>query len=125
MPTSYFFKQNRIIESLEKTIDRGEHSREDYTATLKTKYENRNMYYVLSIITPDKSMLPLKYKTFSLEFFDKDGFKIKSFKLKDGITNLINDDDQKYGIKVNSYEYIYDIEIYSKIADWGLVYYRT
>lgn len=122
MPTSYFFKQNRIIESLEKTIDRIEYSRVDYTATLKTKYENRNMYYVLTIITPDKSRLPSKYKTFSLEFFDKDGFKIKSFKLKDGITNLISDDDQKYGIKVNSYEYIYDIEIYSKIADWGLVY---
>ena len=125
MPTSYFFKQNKIIESFEKTIDRGEYSRPDYTATLKTKYENRYMYYVLTIQTPDKSMLPLKYKTFSLEFFDIDGFKIKSIQLKDGITNLINDDDQKYGIKVNSSVRIYDIEIYSKIADWGLVYNRT
>ena len=123
MPTSYLIKQNRIIEILEETIDRGEYSKTDYVATLKTKYENKSMYYLLTIQTPNKSRLPSKYKTFSLNFFDKDGFKIKSFKLEDGITNKLNYEDQKYGLKVNSSLNIYDFETYLKIADWGLTYY--
>lgn len=125
MPTSYLIKQNRNIEILEETIDRGEYSKTDYVATLKTKYENSSMYYILSIQTPNKSRLPSKYKTFSLNFFDKDGFEIKSFKLEDGITNWVNDEDQKYGLQVNSSKYIYDIETYLKIADWGLTYYSN
>ena len=123
MPTSYFIKQNRIIEILEETIDRGEYSKTDYVATLKTKYENRSMYYLLTIQTPNKSRLPSKYKTFSLNFFDKDGFKIKSFKLEDGITSWVNDEDQKYGLEVNSSLNIWDFETYLKIADWELTYY--
>ena len=125
MPTSYLIKQNRNIEILEETIDRGEYSKTDYVATLKTKYENSSMYYILSIQTPNKSRLPSKYKTFSLNFFDKDGFEIKSFKLEDGITKWVNDEDQKYGLQVNSSKYIYDIETYLKIADWGLTYYSN
>ena len=123
MPTYYLIKQNRNIDILKETIDRGEYSRTDYVATLKTKYENREIYYLISIKTPNKSRLPSKYKTFSLNFFDKDGFKIQSFKLKDGITNWLNDKDQIYGLEVNSSESIYDFENYLKIADWNITYF--
>ena len=123
MPTSYFFKQYRVVESLDKTIDRGENDKGDYLASLKTKYNNNAMYYVLDLKTPDNSKLPLKYKTFQLNLFDKDGFKLVSFKLDSGKTNLVNDNNQKYGLIVNSSSYM-DNEIYLKVVDWNLTYYR-
>ena len=102
-------------------IDRGKSENlPDFTSTLKTKYEDGKMLYSLQIVTPNKTELDSKYNSFIIEFKDKDGFNIISFDLKD-ITQLVNNDDIKYGISVNSSTYM-RIENYLKISEWDILW---
>lgn len=120
VPVGYLLNQINISNKMEEIIDRG--NDESYTelkTNLKTKYENRRMYYVLNIETTDKSQLDSKMSTFLIELKDKDGFKIETIEIKD-FTNLITQ-NIKYGITANSNEWI-SPEKYLKIADWNILY---
>ncbi len=120
VPVGYLLNQINISNKMEEIIDRG--NDESYTelkTNLKTKYENRRMYYVLNIETTDKSQLDSKMSTFLIELKDKDGFKIETIEIKD-FTNLITQ-NIKYGITANSNEWI-SPEKYLKISDWNILY---
>jgi hypothetical protein len=115
------FSQIKMGKEAKEMIDRGKlENLPDFTSTLKTKYEDGEMLYSLQIVTPNKTELDSKYETFIIEFKDKDGFKIISFDLKD-IRQLVNKDDIKYGISVNSSTSM-RIEKYLKISKWDILW---
>tara|TARA_Y100000991_G_C21958321_1_gene343178 strand:- start:934 stop:1569 length:636 start_codon:yes stop_codon:yes gene_type:complete len=121
VPAGYLFSQIKMEKGAKEMIDRGKSENlPDFTSTLKTKYEDGEMLYSLQIVTPNKTELDSKYNTFIIEFKDKDGFNIISFDLKD-ITQLVNNDDIKYGVYINSSTYM-RIENYLKISEWDILW---
>lgn len=121
VPAGYLFSQIKMEKGAKEMIDRGKRENlPDFTSTLKTKYEDGKMLYSLQIVSPNETELDSKYKTFIIRFKDKDGFKIKKFDLED-FTQLVNNDDIKYGISVNTSTNM-KIENYLKITEWDILY---
>ena len=120
VPAGYLFSQIKMEKGAKEMINRGKVEDTDFTSTLKTKYEDGKMLYSLQIVTPNKTELDSKFNTFIIEFHDKDGFNIEIFDLKN-TTTIVNNDDMKYGISVNSSTYM-SIENYLKISEWNILY---
>lgn len=123
VPAGYLLSQIRIENNAKLMVDREGcgGSNNEFSANLKTKYENGKMLYVLSILKSleSKSEFTPKNKIFNLELKDKDGFKIDEIEIKD-ITQLIIN-GKIFGISSNSSTWM-NLEDYLKIDNWDLIY---
>jgi len=119
VPVIYLSSQIQLKNEAGNMIKRDKYEHTDFVGHLKTKYENREMLYVLNILAKDKIELNSNYKTFIIELKDKDGFNIKTFEVED-ITNLV-EGEKRFGISSNSSEYI-NLKDYLKITDWNIIY---
>jgi len=117
VPAGYLFSQITLEKNANKMIDRGtdETTNKKIRGELKTKYENGKIYYILKVDVKNTSN-----KTFTIEFKDKDGFKVEDIEIKEYVRS-INEKTEQTKIISNSSKWM-SLKKYLKINNWDIIY---
>lgn len=121
VPTYYLTREMRLQQASEVMIDRGQNETNNlnFRSSLKTKYSNGDMLYVLNIEKTGQEPFDPTSKLF-LCLLDSDGFKIDTFEIE-GYTYEKDSNGNLKAIVVNSSHYM-NIRNYNRIKHWNLLY---
>jgi len=121
VPTYYLLNEMRLQQASEVMIDRGQNETNNlnFKSSLKTKYSNGDMLYVLNMEKTGQEPFDPTTELF-LCLLDSDGFKIDTFEVE-GYTYEEDSNGNLKAIVVNSSHYM-NLRNYNRIKHWNLLH---